>query len=320
MKALRSLQFSTFGNLTHLHGKNYRTSLSLHFSFITGLCNSWKSGWWDSEDLSTLLTESEWLTEIARRCGAANSCDFPVSLPLFSGLPQRLTLFTFQHETFGRHLKEKGLVLFGQHQPYRLQNQMGRTKRPDTSCMCKFRHFKLVPEPFFGTERQHWSQSTRHFLVLPTEGSSRTPHGEGGMMLLGDGEEEGPWTNHRKVGMSTRVARLKRPLESLSPGFCGTGYAARGIGFPQAFPFLGKLHPGEDEHEKWKKETKQKGINWTLDTLLKKDLPAILAEGLGSHFSTPRSPSLGWLSWAQFSSNTRVTISLNWKDIFTCLC
>lgn len=40
---------------------------------------------------------------------------------------------------------------------------------------------------------------------------------------------------------------------------------------------------------------------------------------LGPHFSTPSGPSLGWLSWAQFSSDVAVTISLNWKDVSTCL-
>lgn len=87
MQVLRSLQVSAFGNLTHLHGENYGMDLSLHFSFIISLCNSWKSGWEDTENLNTLLTESEWLTEIPRSCGAANSCDFLVSLPLSDVLP-----------------------------------------------------------------------------------------------------------------------------------------------------------------------------------------------------------------------------------------
>lgn len=41
------------------------------------------------------------------------------------------------------------------------------------------------------------SKTMRHYLVLPDEGSPWTPHGEGDLMLLGDSEEEGPWTNHR---------------------------------------------------------------------------------------------------------------------------
>lgn len=40
------------------------------------------------------------------------------------------------------------------------------------------------------------------------------------------------------------------------------------------------------------KETKQKGIKCTLGTQLRKDLPAMLAEGLGCQFSKPSSPSL----------------------------
>jgi len=51
---------------------------------------------------------------------------------------------------------------------------------------------KLVPEPFFGNERQYWCQSMRHFLGLLAERRSWIPRGEGGMTLLRHGEEEGP--------------------------------------------------------------------------------------------------------------------------------
>lgn len=40
MQVLRCVQSNAVGNLTHLHGENYRMSLTLHFSFITGLCKS----------------------------------------------------------------------------------------------------------------------------------------------------------------------------------------------------------------------------------------------------------------------------------------
>lgn len=46
----------------------------------------------------------------------------------------------------------------------------------------------------------------------------------------------------------------------------GSRNTARGIVFPQTFLFLGKLHPGEEEHEMGMKETKQKGINCTPGT------------------------------------------------------